>query len=373
MRDPISDKMQEGVEEGAFPGGVLLVWYQGAIIHHAAYGHACLIPRPEPASCETIYDLASLTKPLAGVSAAVVLAADGRIVLDDRLERYIPELRQKELPQSTLRHLLNHATGLPAWRPFYERIAPDGGRLREKPLEERRRALYNAIHHEPLLEPVGARSVYSDLGFILLGEMLERVTGKDWAALCHGEVFQRLGLEGLFYMSETGPTGGTSLRHRIFAATEQDQWRGRVLRGEVHDENAAVMGGVSSHAGLFGTVEAVASLAAPWLSAVRGEAGLLSTSIAREFVARQNLAAESSWGLGWDTPSSGPTGPSSSGRYLSPASFGHLGYTGTSLWIDPERGLSITLLTNRTWPDCKNQAIKEVRPAVHDAIIEALR
>ena len=118
MRDPISDKMQEGVEEGAFPGGVLLVWYQGQIIHHAAYGHACLIPRPEPASCETVYDLASLTKPLAGVSAAVVLAADGRIVLDDRLERYIPELRQKELSQSTLRHLLNHATGLPAWRPF---------------------------------------------------------------------------------------------------------------------------------------------------------------------------------------------------------------------------------------------------------------
>src|SRR5207245_5790389 len=106
----------------------------------AAYGHACVIPRPEPASCATVYDLASLTKPLAGLSAAVVLAADGRIVLDDRLERYIPELRQKDPSQSTLRHLLNHATGLPAWRPFYERIAPDGGRLREKTLEEIGRA-----------------------------------------------------------------------------------------------------------------------------------------------------------------------------------------------------------------------------------------
>src|SRR5512132_2835310 len=146
MRDPISDKMQEGVEEGVFPGSVLLVCYQGQIVHHPAYGHACLIPRPAPASCETVYDLASLTKPLAGVSAAALLAADRRIVLDDLLERYIPELQQKELRQSTIRHLLKHATGLPAWRPFYEQIAPDGGRLREKPLEERRRALYGAIH-----------------------------------------------------------------------------------------------------------------------------------------------------------------------------------------------------------------------------------
>src|SRR5438046_9987060 len=109
MRDPISDKMQEGVEEGAFPGGVLLVWYQGAIIHHAAYGHACLIPRPDPASCDTVYDLASLTKPLAGVSAAVLLAAAGRIVLDDRLERYVAALRQQELSQSLLRRLCTPA------------------------------------------------------------------------------------------------------------------------------------------------------------------------------------------------------------------------------------------------------------------------
>ena len=373
MRDPISDKMQEGVEEGAFPGGVLLVWYQGQIIHHAAYGHACLIPRPEPASCETVYDLASLTKPLAGVSAAVVLAADGRIVLDDRLERYIPELRQNELSQSTLRHLLNHATGLPAWRPFYERIAPDGGRLREKPLEERRRALYTAIHHEPLLEPVGARSVYSDLGFILLGEMLERVTGKDWAALCHGEVFQRLGLEGLFYMSETGPTGGTSLRHRIFAATEQDEWRGHLLRGEVHDEHAAILGGVSCHAGLFGTAKAVLTASQVWLSAVRGDVSPLPRKWAREFAHRQKFAPGSSWALGWDTPSTGPTGePSSSGQFFSASSFGHLGFSGTSVWMDPERNLIVVLLTNRVHPTRKNNLIRQFRPGLHDTVVKTL-
>ena len=369
----MADKMRQGVEERVFPGGVLLVWYQGQIIHHAAYGHACLIPRPEPTSCETVYDLASLTKPLAAVSAAVLLAADGRIVLDDLLERYIPELTQKDLCQATLRHLLNHATGLPAWRPYYERIAMDGGRLREKPLGERRRALYDAIHHEPLLEPVSAGSLYSDLGFILLGEVFERVTGKSWSALCHGEIFQRLGLDELFYISETGPTGGISLRHRIFAATEQDEWRGHLLRGEVHDEHAAIMGGVSSHAGLFGTAKAVLTASHLWLAAVRGDASPLPRKWTREFVRRQKLVPESSWALGWDTPSTGPAGePSSSGQFFSASSFGHLGFTGTSVWMDPERNLIVVLLTNRVHPTRKNNLIREFRPALHDTVVKTL-
>lgn len=368
--DPIAETMRRGVSEGVFPGGVLLVRHRGRVVHHAAYGNACLIPVPEPASCATIYDLASLTKPLATVTTVVHLLASGRIKLDDSVERLIPDV-EGELRKCTVRHLLNHCSALPAWRPFYEKVVPDGKRLRDVPLSQRRRAMFELIHREPLLEPLGARSVYSDLGFILLGEILERATGRDWLALCK-EVFSALGIQGLFYMTEQGRSDGIASKSEAFAATEQDQWRGRVLRGEVHDENAAVMGGVSSHAGLFGTVEAVASLAAPWLSAVRGEAGLLSTSIAREFVARQNLAAESSWGLGWDTPSSGPTGPSSSGRYLSPASFGHLGYAGTSLWMDPEQDLMAVLLTNRVHPTRKNNLIRQFRPALHDAVFKAV-
>ena len=371
--DPIAEKMQQGVDEGVYPGGVLLVWYQGHVRHHAAYGHACLIPVPEAASCDTLFDLASLTKPLATVNAALLFAADGRIVLDDLLHRYIPELEHKELGQATLRQVLNHATGLPAWRPFYQRITPDGMRLRETPLEKRRSAVYEAIRSEPLIEPIVPRAIYSDLGFILLGEVLERVSRKDWADLCHGEVFPRLGLEGLFYMGEAGPTGGMSVRHRVFAATEQDEWRGRLLRGEVHDEHAAVMGGVSSHAGLFGTATAVLEASRLWLAAVRGDASPLPCRWAREFVSRQSLAPQSSWALGWDTPSITAGGePSSSGRLFPKSAFGHLGYTGTSVWMDPERNLIVVLLTNRVHPTRKNNRIRQFRPELHDIVVTTL-
>lgn len=256
--DPIAETMQQGVAQGVFPGAVLLVSYQGQTIHHAAYGYACLAPEREPATVDTIYDLASLTKPITTATSVALLVADGRLGLDDPLEQFVPELTQAELRKATIRHLLNHTSGLPAWRPLFERIVPDGQTLREQPLSDRRVAIYDAIHHEPLVGPVGSRCVYSDLGFILLGDILERIVKQEWSAFLHGEVFPRLGVRDLFYMSESGPTGRASVTGRRFAATEQDDWRGRMIQGEVHDENAAVMGGVSSHAGLFGTAISVA-------------------------------------------------------------------------------------------------------------------
>ncbi len=373
MAEPIADKMQEGVKQGVFPGAVLLVEHKGRTVHHAAYGHACLIPNPEPASTDTIYDLASLTKPIAAVPATAFLVADGRLGLDVPLEQFVPELTQDALRQATIRHLLNHSSGLPAWRPLYEQIIPDGTRLRESRLAERRAAIYDAIHREPLTEPVGGRCLYSDLGFILLGEIVERIVKQEWAAFIHGAVFPRLGASDLFYMSESGPTGEVSLAGRRFAATEQDDWRGRIIRGEVHDENTAVMGGVSAHAGLFGTAMAVARAVTPWLAAVRGEASPIPTPWAKEFVRKQSIAPNGSWALGWDTPSTSPGGPpSSSGSYFSPASFGHLGYAGTSVWIEPERELIVVLLTNRVHPTRKNDKIRAFRPAIHDVIFQTV-
>src|SRR2546427_622234 len=243
MADPIAEKMQEGVEQGVFPGGVLLVSYRGRTVHHAAYGTACLLPEPEPATVDTIYDLASLTKPLVTTTAVALLLADGRLSLEDPLERFVRELTQVDLRQATIRHLLNHASGLPAWRPFYERIVPDGHRLRDQPLAARRAAVFEAIHREPLVEPVGRRCLYSDLGFMLLGEILERVVKQEWAAFCHADVLARLGVSGLFYMSESGPTGGVSVDARRFAAAEQDEWRGRPVPGGGHHEKAAGVGG----------------------------------------------------------------------------------------------------------------------------------
>jgi len=373
MSDPIAGKMQEGVEQGVFPGAVLLVSHKGQTVHHGAYGFACLLPNREPASCGTIYDLASLTKPVATATAAALLTAEGRLGLDDPLERYVPELMQGALRRATIRHLLNHTSGLPAWRPFYERIVPDGRMLREQPLSDRRAAIYDAIHREPLTEPVSGRCVYSDLGFILLGEILERIVKQEWAAFIDGVVFPRLGAGDLFYMSESGPTGEISLTGRRFAATEQDDWRGRIVRGEVHDENAAVMGGVSAHAGLFGTAVAVARAVSPWLAAVRGETSPIPASVAKEFVRKQGIDPQGSWALGWDTPSTGLGGtPSSSGAHFSPASFGHLGYAGTSVWADPERELIVVLLTNRVHPTRKNDKIRAFRPAVHDVIFKSV-
>jgi CubicO group peptidase (beta-lactamase class C family) len=369
MAQAIAEKMREGVEQGVFPGGVLLVSHRGRTVHHAAYGKSCLIPKPEPATVDTIYDLASLTKPVVTATAAAFLVSDGKLGLDDPLERYVPELTQDDLRRATVRHLLNHTSGLPAWRPLYERIVPDGRRLRDQPLAARRAAIFEAIHREPLVEPVGRRCLYSDLGFMLLGEFLERIVKQEWAAFCHADVLARLGVSGLFYMSERGPTGGVSVDTRRFAATEQDEWRDRLIRGEVHDENAAVLGGVSTHAGLFGTAEAALRAVTPWLAAVRGESSPIPSSWAREFVRRQGIDPDGSWGLGWDTPSTGPgNAPSASGQYFSPSSFGHLGYAGTSIWIDPDRELIVVLLTNRVHPTRKNDKIRTFRPALHDVV-----
>src|SRR2546428_776993 len=174
MAEPIADKMREGVDQGVFPGGVLLVSHRGRTVHHAAYGAACLLPEPEPATVDTIYDLASLTKPLVTTTAVALLLTDGRLSLEDPLERFVPELTQVDLRQATIRHLLNHTSGLPAWRPLYERIVPDGHRLRDQPLAARRAAVFEAIHCEPLVGPVGRPCLYSGPGLLRCGASLRR-------------------------------------------------------------------------------------------------------------------------------------------------------------------------------------------------------
>src|SRR2546426_2932249 len=247
MAEPIADKMREGVDQGVFPGGVLLVSHRGRTVHLAAYGAACLLPEPEPATVDPTYDLASLTKPLATTTAVALLLADCRLSLEDPLERFVPELTQSDLRQATIRHLLNHTSGLPAWRPLYERIVPDGYRLRDQPLAARRAAVFEAIHREPLVEPVGRRCLYSDLGFMLLGEILERIVKQEWAAFCHADVLARLSVSGLFYMSESGPTGGVSVDARRFAATEEDEWRGGPVPGGGAGGNAAGAGRGAPH------------------------------------------------------------------------------------------------------------------------------
>jgi CubicO group peptidase (beta-lactamase class C family) len=205
----------------------------------------------------------------------------------------------------------------------------------------------------------GTRAEYSDIGFFILGVALERLADESLDAFCQREIFGPLG------MSHT--TYNPALTQRSNIPPTVDDWtlRNRIIQGEVHDENASALGGVAGHAGLFANAEDLAIFAEAMLN---GGAPILRPATIQLFTQRESTPPGTSRALGWDTPSP----PSQSGKYFSPRSYGHLGYTGTSLWIDPERQLSVTLLTNRTWPDRASQAIKEVRHRFHDAIVEAL-
>lgn len=363
--DLIANAMNAAVEEGVFPGAVLLVRLRGQIAYHQAFGNAALMPAKEPARLETIYDLASLTKPLATATAVLCLVQDGRLSVDDSVQQHVGELKGSAIGDATVYHLLTHSAGLPAWRPLYERIAEEDRRvpgLLGSPAAEQ--IMLALIKQESLATPPGARSLYSDLGFILLGILVERVSGSTLAAYCQRSAFEPMRAP-LFFL---GPRSAGSRDITLVAPTEHDPWRGRLLRGEVHDENAYALGGVAGHAGLFGTAAAVSAVVGHWLDSHAGRSWVLSPDLVRRFTARQAGIAGSSWALGWDTPSA----PSSSGSRFSAASFGHLGYTGTSIWVDPTRELEVVLLSNRVHPTRRNEAIKQFRPLIHDTIYQEL-
>ncbi len=375
--DRIANATQSALETGVFPGAVLLVRLRGRVAYERAFGHAALIPEPEPATLETAYDLASLTKPLATATAALCLIQERRLSLEQPVQDLLPQLQGSGIGGATLFHLLNHSSGLAAWRPFYERIAE---RDRDQPgylgSPAAKDLVLDLIRQEALVYPIGARSLYSDLGFMLLGFILERLTGGSLAAFCLRRVHGPMNAAPLSFLGRGAMRSGEPahdghcdrIDRRLVAPTEEDPWRGRVLRGDVHDENAYAMGGVAGHAGLFGTASAVLTVSGSWLQAYLGAEGLLSPELVRQFVARQERTAGSSWALGWDTPSA----PSSSGSRFSPISFGHLGYTGSSLWIDPLKQLEVVLLSNRVHPTRQNNGIQTFRPLIHDLIYEEL-
>jgi len=371
--DPITKAMQLAVETGVFPGAVLLVRVGGRLRYQGAFGHASLIPEPVPVSLETVYDLASLTKPLATTTAVLCLAQEGRLGLDESIGAVLGELKGTAIGEATVAHLLHHSSGLPGWRPFYERIAErDLAQPGFLGSAEARQFVMALIGQEALLAPIGTRSLYSDLGFMLLGLIVERRAGCSLAGFVRDHVYATLQAEPLFFIrtgrdKREASEGLPVDLHRV-ASTEEDTWRGRVVRAEVHDENAYAMGGVAGHSGLFGTAEAVLAVSGCWLNGYLGRDSLFRSDWVRRFTSRQDQPSGSSWGLGWDTPSP----PSSSGTKFSPQSFGHLGYTGTSLWVDPRCELEVVLLSNRVHPTRKNDKIREFRPKIHDIIYEGL-
>jgi beta-glucosidase-like glycosyl hydrolase/CubicO group peptidase (beta-lactamase class C family) len=346
------DILDRAVADRAFPGGVLAIGYQGELTVHA-FGRQTYEDTSPSITANTIYDAASLTKPVVTTTLVAMQVEEGRIGLDLPVARYLPEWNLGPNAEGrktvTVRQLLTHSSGLPAHKDYFLTL-------------HSRRELVAAICNEPLEYPPGTKTIYSDLGFIVLGEILERATGKPIDQLAHETIFSPLG------MSNTMFKPAKSLEARI-APTEHDaNFRKRLLQGEVHDENAFAMDGIAGHAGMFSTAPDLAVFCQMLLNGgIYAHQRLLDRETISLFTAPQP-PPQSGFALGWMSPTPG----SSSGHYFSAHSFGHLGYTGTSLWIDPERRLFVILLTNRVYPTRANDRIAAVRPALHDAVIEAL-
>ena len=299
-----------------------------------------------PAADEnTLWDMASLTKVVGMTSAIMQLSESGRVDLDAPVQRYVEEFRGPNKERVTVRQLLTHSSGLTAWRPLYKETT--------SPEEARALAIASALDTLP-----GIRMVYSDLGAIILGVIVERVSGERLDAYLARHVFGPLGMTSTQYRPPA------DVRMRI-APTEYDPWRQRHLRGEVHDENAFSLGGVSGHAGLFSTGRDAARLARMYLNGGTLEGvRVVSPETIRRFTTVQDSML-SNRALGWETPN----GVNSAGRLMKRPAFGHTGFTGTSIWVDPSRDLFVILLTNRVNPTRQNLRIGGVRTTLADAVV----
>lgn len=343
--------VDSGIGNGAAPGAVIAVSLGGARYLHGT-GRIGLDDSTTP-DVGTVYDLASLTKVIGLTTELMFAVARDRIDLSAPVTQYVPGFAGPGKDGVTIRHLLTHSSGLPAHRRLWEQSA---GRLEAL-------ALVNAT---PLDTTPGTRTVYSDLGAIVLTEALESVAGSRVDSLLARDLFGPLGMTSTRYQPPA------SWRDRL-APTEQDPWRGRMLRGEVHDENASWLGGVSGHAGLFSTAEDLL-VYGEWLldqwhgrTTVGGEPHLPG-SLVREFTRRQDLVPGSTRALGWDTPAPG----GSAGIRLAPQSFGHTGFTGTSIWIDPTRDLVVVLLSNRVHPTRDNPRLGPLRGIAADRAVAVI-
>jgi CubicO group peptidase (beta-lactamase class C family) len=335
------------VADRAASGIAVAVGRHGRLVHLRGYGTVDWAPGSPAVTDSTLFDLASLTKVVATTTAAMLLEEEGRLSLDQRVAYFVPAIRDTAKEGITVRQVLTHRGGFEAFAPLYRTIRGREAYLRE-------------IDLRPLRSAPGTATVYSDWDLILAQAVIERITHEPLDAFAARRIFGPLG------MRDTRFRPDPSLRPRI-AATEVDSARGGLIWGEVHDPNAWAMGGVAGHAGLFGSARDLAVFAQLLLNG--GEyAGvrLLRPQTVARWTAPQG--AGSSRAIGWDTPS----GQSSAGRFFGPRSFGHTGYTGTSLWVDPEKGLFVVLLTNRVNPTSQNQKHVALRRAVADAVQQAI-
>jgi len=353
--------MELAIREQVFPGGVLLVSEKGKTVFHKAFGKANIYSGL-PVVKNTVFDLASLTKPLATTLAVMKLIEENMLSLSDTLGKNLSEYKGTSKETITIRQLLDHTSGLPDYRPFYKE-------LMNISVDERRTALKGILLREELIYVPGTQTIYSDLGFMILGWIVEAASGDRLHSFIEKQIYSHIGLDSLFFIDLHGSGSESNIREKEFAATEQCPWRGTLIEGAVHDDNAFAAGGVEGHAGLFGTAGDVNRLLEDLLLTFYGKnnSGVLNRDILSIFLKRPDR--ENGRVLGFDVPS--PQG-SSCGRYFSADTIGHLGFSGTSFWMDLERSIIVILLTNRIHPSRNNEKIKAFRPRLHDAVMQQL-
>ncbi|MEA3428420.1 MAG: serine hydrolase [Thermodesulfobacteriota bacterium] len=350
MRYAISDKV--------FPGAVLLIARNNSIVFFESYGYANIFSKRKM-TIDTIFDLASLTKPLATTLAVMRLVQQHKLGLEQTLESILPCFKKTDKGRIKIKSLLCHNSGLPAYRKYYYKLS-------KLPPDARTKALKSFFVKEAMLHPTGKEVLYSDLGFMILGWVVETVAGERLDLYVNDEIYRPLGIDsgrGLFFVDLNSKPIIEG-----FAATEICPWRNILLEGVVHDENAYVMGGVAGHAGLFGTAGSLHILLSSLLSDFHGSRpiNLFGEDLLHIFFKQRGGTDKT---FGFETPS---LTNSSCGDYFSKRSVGHLGFTGTSFWMDTERNIIVILLTNRVHPSRENDKIKFFRPKVHNAVMDCL-
>lgn len=375
----LGGELRGAIDKSVLPGAVVAVGHQGRVRLVEAFGRRQLEPTAEPATVDTVYDLASLTKAL--VTSVLVMKGveQGVLGLDLPIGDFVTGLAGR--PELTLRLLLAHAAGLPAHRRFYQRFceASSGvagrGEAQAAPAARARAALVADVvavaAGEPPSYPPGSRSLYSDLGFILLGEAVEQAFAARLDDLAQRLIFQPLQLRNLGFVDLVAgaPSPAGTWRGQPVAATERCPARGRVVIGEVHDLNAYAMGGIAGHAGLFGSAPDVLNLALALCDAFHGRSDVVSGEVLRRFWQPAGIAG-STWRLGWDGPAERG---SLAGELISRQAVGHLSFTGCSLWIDPEQSTCVVVLCNRIHPEARDDPrFRALRPALCDAALQAI-
>src|SRR5437763_11397402 len=359
---PAYQVIEKAVADRAFPGATLAVGYRGKVSVHA-FGKLSYDAKSAAAVPTTMYDIASLTKVVATTTLVAILAeGDFRATtkpmavpldLDAKIERYLPEWASGPNAEwrhrVTVRHLLTHTSGLPPFKEYWR-------------TSKNKQDTLTKIFAEPLDYEPGTKEIYSDLGIILMAEIIERLTGRTLDDLAKTSIFSPLGMNNTMYRPPK------KLWPQIAPTEIDNNLRHRLVQGEVHDENAFAIGGVSGHAGVFSTAPDLAAFCQTLLNGgVYAHQRILRRATIAQFTTPQQLSGGTRT-LGWAVPTEG----GSSGHYFSAHSFGHTGFTGTSIWIDPDRQLFVVLLTNRVHPTRENIKIQQVRPTLHDAVVQAL-